>query len=146
MYLHEIKAKGVPLRKRKRVGRGRSSGHGKTCGRGQKGQKSRAGSFGSPLFAGGQTPLFRRLPRRGFNSHVEKPAVVNVGRLNVFEPGTVIDIELLKEKGLVRKRYRKVKILGEGKLDRPLTVRASAFSRSAAEAIESAGGKAETVS
>ncbi len=133
----------------KRLGRGHAAGQGKTCGRGQKGQKARTNI--KPGFEGGQTPLFRRLPSlRGSSNKAhnigmfrKEYAVVNVEALNRFAPGTVVDVELLLATRVVRKREDGVKILGGGKLDRALTVRADAFSASARAAIEQAGGTAE---
>lgn len=145
MNLHEIKKAGGKKKRRKRVGRGTGSGSGKTCGRGSKGQKSRSGSFGSPFFEGGQTPLFRRLPKRGFTSSAQNPSVVNLDDLNRFEDGSTVDIEALKSTGLVRRGEARVKILGRGALEKKLTVVASDFSSSAVENIEKNGGKAERV-
>lgn len=143
MQAHELKALGAKRKQRKRVGRGTASGTGKTCGRGSNGQGSRSGSFGSTLFAGGQTPLFRRLPKRGFTSHVRKPSVINLSDLNRFDDGNTVNMETLVSSGLVRKRERAVKVLGRGVLEKKLTVVVSAFSSSAVEAIEKAGGKVE---
>lgn len=136
---------GGKKKRRRRVGRGTGSGVGKTCGRGAKGQKSRSGSFGSPFFAGGQTPIFRRLPKRGFTSHAQDPAVVNLEDLNRFRSGSTVDIEAMKEAGLVRRNEKRVKILGGGALKKKLTVAASDFSGSAVENIEKSGGKVERV-
>lgn len=144
MYLHEIKAVSAK-RKRKRVGRGTGSGTGKTCGRGAKGQRSRSGSFGSAFFAGGQTPFFRRLPKRGFSSQAHDTAIVNLEDLNRFEDGSTVDIEVLRTAGLVRRRPRKVKILGHGDLRKRLTVKASGFSETAAKAIAGAGGETQRI-
>ena len=128
----------------KRIGRGHGSGNGKTAGKGHKGQKARAGHGQRPGFEGGQMPLQRRIPKRGFNNifRVEY-ATVNVGQLNVFENGSVVDAEALREAGLVKKILGGVKILGNGELERKLTVQAAAFSKSAEEKINAAGGKAE---
>ena len=128
----------------KRIGRGHGSGNGKTAGKGHKGQKARAGHGQRPGFEGGQMPLQRRIPKRGFNNifRVEY-ATVNVGQLNVFENGSVVDAEALREAGLVKKILGGVKILGNGELERKLTVHAAAFSKSAEEKINAAGGKAE---
>jgi large subunit ribosomal protein L15 len=133
-------------RKRKtRVGRGRGSGLGKTSGRGQKGQKARSGGGVRPGFEGGQMPLTRRLPKRGFkNPFRVEYQVVNVGQLNMFPAGTEVTVDLLREKRLVRRRMP-VKVLGEGDLDRALTVRVQAFSKSAIEKIEAVSGKTEVV-
>ena len=128
----------------KRIGRGHGSGNGKTAGKGHKGQKARAGHGQRPGFEGGQMPLQRRIPKRGFNNifRVEY-ATVNVGQLNVFENGSEVDADALVEAGLIKKILGGVKILGNGELERKLTVRAAAFSKSAEEKINAAGGKAE---
>lgn len=128
----------------KRIGRGHGSGNGKTAGKGHKGQKARAGHGQRPGFEGGQMPLQRRIPKRGFNNifRVEY-ATVNVSQLNVFENGSVVDADALVEAGLVKKILGGVKILGNGELERKLTVKAAAFSKSAEEKINAAGGKAE---
>jgi len=131
--------------KKKRVGRGPSSGHGKTSTRGHKGQKSRGRGKVSPWFEGGQMPLTRRLPKRGF-THIKKKEyeIVNIGDLNIFEPNTQVDPEVLREKRLIKKAEL-VKILGKGELSRPLHVKAHSFSKGARKAIEKAGGKAEVI-
>ena len=145
MKLHEMKSM-APRTARKRVGRGPGSGLGKTSGRGQKGQNARSGGGVRPGFEGGQTPLARRLPKRGFtNINRKEYAVVNVEDLNRFEDGTVVTPALLKEVGLVRKELNGVKILGNGELTKKLNVKAAKFSKSAVEAIEKAGGKAEVL-
>lgn len=145
MKLHEMKSM-APRTARKRVGRGPGSGLGKTSGRGQKGQNARSGGGVRPGFEGGQTPLARRLPKRGFtNINRKEYAVVNVDDLNRFEDGTVVTPALLKEVGLVRKELNGVKILGNGELTKKLNVTAAKFSKSAVEAIEKAGGKAEVL-
>jgi large subunit ribosomal protein L15 len=132
------------MKNRLRKGRGPGSGLGKTAGKGEKGQKARAGARSLIGFEGGQMPLQRRLPKRGFrNIFSRKIAAVNVGLLNRFEPGTVVDPELLIRHRLVDRGFDGVKILGNGELDRALTVRAHAFSRSARQKIEKTGGKAE---
>lgn len=136
----------APRTARKRVGRGPGSGLGKTSGRGQKGQNARSGGGVRPGFEGGQTPLARRLPKRGFtNINRKEYAVVNVEDLNRFEDGTTVTPALLKETGLVRKELNGVKILGNGELTKKLNVTAAKFSKSAVEAIEKAGGKAEVL-
>jgi large subunit ribosomal protein L15 len=129
------------------VGRGNGSGLGKTCGRGHKGQNSRSGGGVRPGFEGGQMPLHRRLPKRGFSNYPfrKRYALVNIRDLAGFEADAVIDPQALVEAGLVRKLYDGVKILGEGDLGVPLTIRAHRFSKSAVAKIEAAGGKAETV-
>ncbi len=145
MKLHEMKSM-APRTARKRVGRGPGRGLGKTSGRGQKGQNARSGGGVRPGFEGGQTPLARRLPKRGFtNINRKEYAVVNVEDLNRFEDGTVVTPALLKEVGLVRKELNGVKILGNGELTKKLNVTAAKFSKSAVEAIEKAGGKAEVL-
>mgnify|MGYP003294313953 CR=1 FL=1 len=129
-----------------RKGRGMGSGNGKNCGTGNKGQKSRSGRGKAPGFEGGQTPLYRRLPKFGFtnNAHVEY-AIVNVGSLNSFKEGTVVTPTKLVEAGLVKKEFDGVKILGNGELKVKLTVKASKFSKSAKAAIEKVGGVAEEI-
>lgn len=131
----------------KRVGRGIGSGHGKTAGKGHKGQKARSGHGKGPRFEGGQMPLTMRLPKRGFKNPFRKVfALVNLEALNRFKAGTVVTPELLAKEGLIRLTGDGVKVLGDGDLDRPLTVRAHRFSRSASAKIEAAGGKAEVIS
>ena len=146
MKLHELKAIEGARHSRKRVGRGTGSGHGKTSCRGHKGQNSRSGGGVRPGFEGGQTPLFKRLPKRGFtNVNRKEYAVVNVEDLNVFEKDSVVTIENLQEKGLVKKVYNGVKVLGDGKLEVALTVKANKFSKAAEAAITSAGGTIEVI-
>lgn len=145
--LSKLKPAAGSKRPKNRVGRGPGSGNGKTCGRGQKGQGARSGSGGRAYFEGGQMPMQRRLPKRGFfNVHADKIVNVNVGQLDVFDNGTEVTLELLREKQLIKGRYDAVKILGNGELNKKLTVKAHAFSAGAAAKIESAGGKAEVVS
>ncbi len=146
MELHTLQsAKGATQRKL-RVGRGRASGKGKTAGRGHKGQFSRAGANHKPLFEGGQMPLVRKLPKRGFKNYNAKEVVgVNLDALNVFDEGTEVTIALLKEKGLANGRFDAVKILGNGNVEKKLTVKANGFSASAREKIEAAGGTCEVV-
>ncbi|HHU77281.1 MAG: 50S ribosomal protein L15 [Caldicoprobacterales bacterium] len=146
MKLHELKpAKGSvksPLRK----GRGIGSGLGKTAGRGHKGQKARSGGGVKPGFEGGQMPLIRRLPKRGFTNIFSKEySLVNIRDLEVFDEGTVVSPELLKETGLIKKYNDGIKILGDGELTKKLTVQAHKFSKSAKEKIEAIGGKAEVI-
>jgi large subunit ribosomal protein L15 len=146
MKLHDLKpAEGsvqVPLRK----GRGTGSGLGKTAGRGHKGQKARSGGGVRPGFEGGQMPLARRLPKRGFTNIFAKVyTLVNLKDLEVFEEGTVVTPELLKETGLVKKANDGIKVLGDGELTKKLTVQAHKFSKSAQEKIEALGGKAEVI-
>lgn len=143
MKLHEMQSLN-PRTSRKRVGRGPGSGLGKTSGRGQKGQKARSGGGVRLGFEGGQTPIARRLPKRGFTNFNRKEyAIVNVKDLNRFDDGTNVTPALLIESGLVKKELNGVKILGEGELTKKLTVSAAKFSKSAQKAIENAGGKVE---
>ena len=134
-------------RDRFRVGRGVGSGNGKTSGRGQKGQKARSGGSINPVFEGGQLPLYRRIPKRGFSNAKFKTvyAVINVEDLNVFEDGTVVTEALLKDTGLVKKQLDGIKELGNGNLEKKLTIQASKFSASALEKIKEAGSKAEVI-
>jgi len=142
--LNILKAPSGAIHKKKRVGRGPSSGHGKTSTRGHKGQKARGGKVYS-WFEGGQMPLTRRVPKRGFHSFKKvKFEIVNVGVLNTFEVNSNIDPEFLKEKGLVGKTYR-VKILGNGILNKSLRIKAHAFSNGAKEKIVQAGGEVEVI-
>ena len=146
MKLHELQVVEGARHSRKRVGRGTGSGHGKTACKGHKGQNARSGGGVRPGFEGGQTPLFKRLPKRGFtNVNHKEYAVVNVEDLNVFENGAVVTIENLQEKGLVKKVYDGVKVLGNGKLEKNLTVKANKFSKTAEAAITSAGGTIEVL-
>jgi len=144
MKLHELKPAAGSRKPRKRVGRGPGSGTGKTAGRGHNGQKSRSGYKRRYSFEGGQMPLARRLPKRGFTNIFRKTyRTVNVDRLNAFEAGSVIDIEAMQLAGVLRKGRTDVKILGNGDIGVALTVRAHRFTRTAAEKIEAAGGKIE---
>ena len=146
MKLHELSPAVCSTKEAKRIGRGHGSGNGKTAGKGHKGQKARAGHGMRPGFEGGQMPLQRRIPKRGFNNIFRTEyAVVNVQDLNVFENGAVIDADALVAAGIIKKKLDGVKILGNGELQRKLTVKAAAFSKSAAEKIEAAGGKAEVM-
>ena len=147
MKLHELERNIGATHAKKRVGRGPGSGLGKTSGRGQKGQKARSGVSISPLFEGGQTPLYRRIPKIGFSNARFKTtyATVNVSALNVFEDGTVVTPALLKEKRIITKELDGVKILGNGKLEKKLTIQANKFSNSALEKIKEAGSKAEVI-
>jgi large subunit ribosomal protein L15 len=147
MQLHELRPAEGSKHRRKRVGRGIGSGHGKTSTRGHKGQNARSGGGVRPGFEGGQTPLFRRLPKRGFNNKVfaTELAIVNLNQLNKFEAGTVVTPELLLEKKIIKKALDGVKILGQGDLNVSLTVRAHAFSKSATEKIQAAGGTVEVI-
>ena len=146
MKLHELTYTEGSRKDRKRIGRGHGSGQGKTAGKGHKGQNARSGGGVRLGFEGGQTPLFRRLPKRGFNniSRVDY-AIVNVEMLNKFEEGTKVTPALLKEVGLVRKEYDGIKILGNGKLNVKLEVSAHKFSKAAEEAIKNAGGTTEVL-
>ncbi|MGH4120651.1 50S ribosomal protein L15 [Clostridium sp.] len=146
MKLHELRPAQGSKKSPKRIGRGTGSGWGKTAGRGQDGQNSRSGGGTRPGFEGGQMPLYRRLPKRGFtNIFAKEYACINVDRLNIFENGTEITPELLIERRVIRKLYNGVKILGNGNLEKSLTVSASKFSKAAAEKIEAAGGKVEVI-
>ena len=146
MKLHELKAVEGARHSRKRVGRGTGSGHGKTACRGHKGQNARSGGGVRPGFEGGQTPLFKRLPKRGFtNINRIDYAVINVEDLNCFEAGSVVDTAALKAKGLINKEYEGVKVLGDGELNVALTVKAKKFSKSASEKISAAGGTIEVL-
>jgi len=146
MKLHELSYTEGARHKRNRVGRGTSSGNGKTSGRGQKGAGARSGGGKRPGFEGGQTPLFMRLPKRGFTNYTRTEySIVNLDQLNRFEDGTEVTPELLIETGLVRKELDGIKILGKGSLEKKLTVKANKFSESAVKAIEAAGGKTEVI-
>ncbi|MBP0727075.1 50S ribosomal protein L15 [Bacillus sp. RG28] len=146
MKLHELKPTEGSRKVSKRIGRGIGSGTGKTAGKGHKGQNARSGGGVRLGFEGGQTPLFRRLPKRGFtNINRKEYAIVNVETLNRFENGTEVTPELLIETGIVRKELAGIKILGKGKLEVKLTVKAHKFSATAVEAIEAAGGKTEVI-
>ena len=146
MKLNELKNAEGAKTKKYRKGRGVGSGNGKNAGTGNKGQKSRSGGLKAPGFEGGQTPLYRRLPKFGFTngSRVEY-AIVNISSLNKFEDGAVVNPAALVEAGLVKKELDGIKILGNGELSKKLTVQAHKFSKSAKEAIEKAGGKAEVI-
>lgn len=146
MKLHELKPAEGSRKERNRVGRGMSSGNGKTAGRGHKGQKARSGGGVRLGFEGGQLPLFRRLPKRGFtNINRKEFAIVNLDVLNRFEDGTEVTPELLIETGVVSNAKSGIKILSNGSIEKKLTVKANKFSEAAKEAIEAAGGKAEVI-
>lgn len=146
MKLHELKPVSGARHSKKRVGRGTGSGLGKTSGKGHKGQNARSGGGVRPGFEGGQTPLFKRLPKRGFTNVSRKEyAIVNVEDLNQFRKNSTVTIEKLQEKGLVKKEFNGIKILGNGKLEKSLTVQAHKFSKSAEKAIVEAGGKIEVI-
>ena len=146
MKLHELQVNEGARRDHYRKGRGLGSGNGKTAGKGHKGQNARSGGGVALGFEGGQLPLFRRLPKRGFKNvnHINY-ATINVGDLNRFKDGTVVSPALLKENGLLTKEYDGLKVLGGGQLERKLTVQANAFSKSAEKAISDAGGKIEVI-
>ncbi len=146
MKLHELSPAPGSVKEVKRIGRGHGSGQGKTAGKGHKGQKARAGHGMRPGFEGGQMPLQRRVPKRGFNNIFAKEIVaINVSALEVFDNGATVDPQALRDKGIVKKACDGIKILGNGELTKKLTVQAAAFSESAKAKIESAGGKAEVV-
>ena len=147
MKLHELEKNIGATHTKKRVGRGPASGLGKTSGRGQKGQKARSGGSINPVFEGGQLPLYRRLPKRKNKNAKFKTvyATINIEDLNVFEDGTVVTPALLKDTGLVKKQLDGIKVLGNGKLEKKLTIQANKFSASALEKIKEAGSKAEVI-
>ncbi|MGN0568547.1 MAG: 50S ribosomal protein L15 [Acutalibacteraceae bacterium] len=147
MKLHELSPAPGSVKERKRIGRGAASGQGKTAGKGHKGQKARSGSGAHIGFEGGQMPLQRRIPKRGFNNIFAKEiATVNVAAIDKkFEDGATVTIEALVESGLVKKALDGVKVLGQGEITKKLTVQANAFSASAKAKIEAAGGKAEVI-
>ena len=147
MKLHELEKNIGATHAKKRVGRGSGSGLGKTSGRGQKGQKARSGGSINPVFEGGQLPLYRRIPKRGFKNAKFRTvyATINVEDLNVFEDGTVVTPALLKDTGLLKKQLDGVKVLGNGKLEKKITIQASKFSASALEKIKEAGSKADVI-
>ncbi|MFD0829705.1 50S ribosomal protein L15 [Neobacillus sp. M.A.Huq-85] len=146
MKLHELKPAEGSRKERKRLGRGIGSGQGKTAGKGHKGQNARSGGGVRLGFEGGQTPLFRRLPKRGFTNFSRKEfAVVNLDALNRFEEGTEVTPELLIESGVVKNERAGIKILAKGNVEKKLTVKAHKFSSAAKEAIEAAGGNVEVI-
>ena len=147
MKLHELRPPEGSKKERHRVGRGHGSGWERTSGKGQKGQKSRSGGVKGPAFEGGQTPLSRRIPKRGFNNKFRiEYAVVNISQLDEkFEAGAIVKLEDFYTSGLVKGRYNLVKVLGDGEITKPLTVSAHKFSESAAEKIKAAGGSVEVV-
>ena len=147
MKLHELEKNIGATHAKKRVGRGPGSGLGKTSGKGQKGQKARSGASINPVFEGGQLPLYRRIPKRGFSNAKFKTryAVINLGQLNVFEDGTVVTPALLKDTGIIKNQLDGIKVLGTGKLEKKITIQASKFSVSAEEKIKEAGSKAEVI-
>lgn len=146
MKLNELRPAEGATKKRKRVGRGDGSGHGGTSCRGSKGQNARSGGGVRPGFEGGQMPLSRRLPKRGFYNKFRKEiAIVNIGQLAVFPKGSVVDADALMTSGIVKKPGDAIKVLGKGTIDHPLTVKVNGISRGAREKIEASGGTIEVV-
>ncbi|MDD6639833.1 MAG: 50S ribosomal protein L15 [Erysipelotrichaceae bacterium] len=146
MKLHELKYTEGSRKDGFRLGRGHGSGNGKTSGKGNKGQKARSGGMGKLGFEGGQTPLARRLPKRGFTNFTRKEyAIVNLDQLNRFADGTEVTVELLKNTGIVKDLKCGVKVLGDGELEKKLVVKANKFTKSAVAMIEKVGGKAEVI-
>ena len=146
MKINELSPAEGSRKKRKRVGRGPGSGHGKTCCRGHKGQRSRSGGGVRPGFEGGQMPLHRRLPKRGFTNIFRKEYnILNVEDLNRFEPNALLDAEAFKQAGLIKKMMDGIKLLGTGEITRPVVVRIQKASKTAKEKVEAAGGKVELV-
>ena len=146
MKLFELSPAPGSTKPKYRKGRGIGSGNGKTAGKGHKGQNARSGGGVRPGFEGGQLPIYRRLPKRGFTNHFAKHyAIINVGDLEIFENGTEVTLEMLVENRIIRKELDGLKVLGTGELTKSLTVKAKIFSATAKEKIEAAGGKAEEV-
>lgn len=146
MKLHELEVSAGSRKARKRVGRGTSSGYGKTAGRGQKGQLSRSGGKTRIGFEGGQMPLFRRMPKRGFNNINRKEyTIVSLNDLNQFEAGSTVDAQALLDSKIIKKQLAGVKLLANGKLDKNLTVKVSKVSEAAKQAVEAAGGSVEVI-
>ena len=147
MKLHELSPAEGSVKERFRKGRGAGSGNGKTAGKGHKGQNARSGGGVRPGFEGGQLPLYRKLPKRGFNNYrfAKQYAIVNVQALNKFEDGAEVDVAALLAAGVISKALDGIKVLGEGELTKKLTVKAAVFSASAKEKIEAVGGKTEVV-
>ncbi|MBQ7171227.1 MAG: 50S ribosomal protein L15 [Clostridia bacterium] len=146
MKLHELSPAPGSVTKAYRKGRGPGSGNGKTAGKGHKGQNARSGGGVRPGFEGGQLPLYRKLPKRGFyNRFSTEYAVINLAGLSRFEDGAVVDLEILRDAGLVKTNEKKLKVLGNGEITKKITVKAAVFSASAKEKIEAAGGKTEVV-
>ena len=146
MELHELSPAYGSKKEPKRIGRGHGSGQGKTAGKGHKGQKARSGGSIRPGFEGGQMPLQRRVPKRGFNTIFAKKIVgINVGSLNVFDDGATVDAQAIIDAGIIKKQYDGIKILSNGNLSKKLIVKARAFSENAKKKIEEAGGKAEVI-
>ena len=148
MELNNLKPNKGAVKKRKRVGRGTASGYGKTAGRGQDGQHSRSGVGIRIGFEGGQMPLYKRLPKRGFNNYdfEKRYTIINLDRLSVFEDGAEVTAEILKDAGIIKKIEKDgLKILGGGEITKKITIKADKFTKSALEKIEAAGGKAEVI-
>ena len=146
MKLHELSPAAGSVKEGYRKGRGPGSGNGKTAGKGHKGQNARSGGGVRPGFEGGQLPLYRKLPKRGFTNHFAKEyAIINVSDLNKFEDGATINLETLMNAGIIRKPLCGLKVLGNGEITKKVTVEAAIFSASAKEKIEAAGGKTEVV-
>ena len=147
MKLHELEKNIGATHAKKRVGRGSGSGLGKTSGRGQKGQKARSGGSINPVFEGGQLPLYRRIPKRGFNNanFTVRYAIINLSDLNRFNDGDTVTLELLKEMGIIKKELSGLKVLGDGELTKKVVVKANRFSSKAVTKIESVGGTAEVI-
>ncbi|MDD4772283.1 MAG: 50S ribosomal protein L15 [Eubacteriales bacterium] len=146
MKLHELSPAPGSTKEKQRKGRGPGTGNGKTAGRGHKGQNARSGGGVKPGFEGGQLPLYRRLPKRGFtNIFAKKYAIINISALDGFDDGAVVDINSLLDLGMIRREPDGLKILGDGELTKKLTVKASFFSAVAKEKIEAAGGKVEVI-
>ncbi|MBR3593216.1 MAG: 50S ribosomal protein L15 [Clostridia bacterium] len=144
MKLHELHPALGSVKEAKRIGRGHGSGNGKTAGKGHKGQKARAGHGMRPGFEGGQMPLQRRVPKRGFNNiFAEEYAIINVAALEVFDDGAVVDVKALADKGIIKDVDKAVKVLGNGKLTKKLTIKEVSFSETAKQKIEAAGGTVE---
>lgn len=147
MQIHDVTSKGFKHKPRKRVGRGSSSGTGKTAGRGHKGQRSRSGDHPRLGFEGGQMPLYRRIPKRGFTNHRFKKhyTLVNLDALNIFDEGAEVTLEMVLDNGLARRTGDMLKVLGNGELEKKLTIKAHKFSASAKAKIEAAGGEASVI-
>ncbi|MFI3205755.1 MAG: 50S ribosomal protein L15 [Clostridia bacterium] len=146
MRLHEITATPGSTKDAKRIGRGHGSGNGKTAGKGHKGQKARAGHGFRPGFEGGQMPLHRRIPKRGFNNiFAVEVTAINVAQLETFEDGTVVTLDSLKEAGIIKNYVENVKVLSNGNITKKLTVQVNSYSEAAKAKIEAAGGKAEVI-
>ena len=146
MKLHELSPAAGSTKAPYRKGRGAGSGNGKTAGKGHKGQNARSGGGVRPGFEGGQLPLYRKLPKRGFtNRFATQYAIVNLADLDVFENGAVIDLDTLVANGMIKKTYDGLKVLGDGEITKAFTVKANAFSKSAQEKIEAAGGRVEVI-